>query len=181
MRTMLHSIRTLLLISFAVAVAHAASEPHYRNRGGNNIYAQALADQVVTQYPIVFQFYIHAIPPGAKESRIVAQIGALPFIDKPSSDIEASVATLDQVLVGNEPPYNKIPRYKVAVPLRDASGNIVGLALMSIRRGRLDTTPDDEGAAVTLGMKIAAELAPKITDQASLFKSTPVPADLTVN
>ena len=153
----------------SLALSGAEPEPQYRSRVGNNILAQQLVDEAVIAHPTVFHFYLHAIPPGGKDSQIIAQVGARPFIGKATGDVEGTVAKLDQILLGYEPGYDKIPRYKVAGPLRDASGNIVGMILMSIRRPRLEVNPEDQAAAVKMGLKIIAEIGAKISNHDSLF------------
>ena len=139
------------------------AEAVYGKAAANKIYAQKLVVDLVANNSDLGGAGLHAIPPGSKEYQIVAQLRDL--IGKKSSADDLDVIDRDAVKIY---PFviEGSPRYSALAPLRDRSGNIIGMVALSFHR----RPGVDKLTVHTRLVAILAELADKIPDRAALFK-----------
>jgi hypothetical protein len=169
----LSAIALLMFLGASPASAQVVAPPGetWGKVADNHIHAQAVVNAVFAANPDLVAIGLHSVPPGvaAKPGEvgqvIVAQtedrIGAK---DAPG-DLEET--RLDQMRIALTP-LGKIMRMKVAAPLRDGAGRIIGLAVISFK----PAADMNKMKAHVRADAILAEFARNFPDQASLF--TPV-------
>ena len=124
-------------------------------------YAQALVDQVIGENPNVMVLGMHAVAPGTKDSAIIASnIGRIGKKDD-DDDLDA--------FRKNAPVFEPVKekhRYEVLLPMRDRSGEPIGvLGIVSHWNG------EDEKTFLLAATRIRDGLEDKIGSLAELFKS----------
>lgn len=148
------------LLPAVCLAAVASAQGHYGKAADNKIYAQALVNEVKAANPDMIAFGIHAIAPGASEYTIVAH--TVDIIGKPSEPDDILIATQGRLHLVPNP---KQSNAGMMLPLKDASGNIVGatLFIFPYKAG------DDELALLGRARTIVHGLSEKIQNHDELF------------
>jgi len=161
-------LAALVCVGPASASAPAStSGPALGKASDNAIYAQTLVNDLMAKHPEVVVIGMHTVKPGAKQSTMVAS--NLDRIGKQDDEDDLAVANERKTILA---PNLKDPaKFEVAVPLKDASGKVIGSlsAVFKYAAG------DDEVKMHTVAVAIRDDLAKKIPSVAALFK----PATLT--
>lgn len=141
------------------------AEGPYGKAADNKIYAQKLVDDVDKANPDVVVFTLHAVAPGATESHIIAC--TIDVIGKADSAVDKSrFAGRETVLAVK---LSEPQKYKAYLPMKDASGNVIGLmsALFKNEPG------NDEIHYCTRAVTIRNDVAKRIPNVAALFAPAP--------
>lgn len=129
----------------------------------NRIYAQRLVRDLMAENPDLVGVGLHAIPPGGTGYEIVGQMRDI--IGRKSSEDDLEIIKQDATRIYPDT-LGDAPRMKALAPLRDRSGQIIGLAALSFKRG-----PGVTKLTVHARLDaILADLATRIPDRAALFK-----------
>jgi hypothetical protein len=157
----------LAFLQLAWAQSPALAQPLVK-AADNHIHAQAVLNAVLKANPDMVAIALHAVPPGIKaepgdpQSQVIAQSADVIGAKDAPNDLE--VVKLDQIRI-NLAPLAGTVRMKVAMPLRDGSQRIIGLAVLSFR-----PTPDmTKMKAHQRADTILAEFARQFPDRDSLF------------
>jgi hypothetical protein len=128
----------------------------------NAIFAQALVNEQMSKHPELVVLGLHAPKPGAKDSHMIAS--NLDRIGKKDDEDDLAVARERKTILA---PNMKDPdKFEVAVPLKDASGKVIG-SLSTVFKYRAG---DDEVKMHQAALAIRDEVAKKIPNVAALFK-----------
>jgi hypothetical protein len=143
--------------------ASASAEEKLGKAADNAIYAQTLVNATVAQHPELIIVGMHALKPGAKiETMIAANIDR---IGKKDDDDDLAVAHEKKTILA---PNMKDPtKFEVALPLKDASGKVIG-SLSTVFKY---SAGDDEVKMHAAAVAIRDDLARKIPTSADLFKA----------
>jgi hypothetical protein len=165
-------VTAMALVLFAplrgAQTAAPSAEPPLGKAVDNKIYAQQLVNDLLAANGDLLAVGLHAIPPGGAEYQIVAHSRDL--IGKKDSEADVEMIKNDQTIIGPESTgYTTVPRMVVHAALRDRTGRIVGLAVLSFKL---------EAGTTKLATHARAEallktLAGKIPDSAALFQPAP--------
>jgi hypothetical protein len=160
-----------LLPILAVLAAQTAAPPHPKNwtAPAKKIYAQSLSDQIMAAHAELISVTFHGVPPGLDKVYTMFA-GSFPErignVDDPD-DIDVitkGITILDPRWRRNDPQR----KFVVMLPLRDASGENVGLLVLAYKNpeGSTKTEKDYFLAATAL----RDSLKPKIPTYAGLFE-----------
>jgi hypothetical protein len=130
----------------------------------NAIYAQKLVNEVMAKHPELAVVGMHAAAPGAKDSKMIAS--NLDRIGKVDDEDDLAVSNEHKTILA---PNMKDPaKFEVAVPLKDASGKVIGSlsAVFKYKAG------DDELKMHAAALAIRDALAKKIPNAGALFDKT---------
>jgi hypothetical protein len=128
----------------------------------NAIFAQTLVNEQMSKHPELVVLGLHAPKPGAKDSHMIAS--NLDRIGKEDDEDDLAVAQERKTILA---PNMKDPgKFEVAVPLKDASGKVIG-SLSTVFKY---TAGDDEVKMHQAALAIRDEVAKKIPNVAALFK-----------
>ena len=134
----------------------------------NRIYAQQLVNDLLAANGDLLAVGLHAIPPGGTEYMIVAHSRDL--IGKKDSEADVEMIKNDQTIIGPETTgYTTTPRMVVHDALRDRTGRVVGLAVLSFKL----ETGTTKLATHARANALMQALARKIPDTTALFQATP--------
>lgn len=151
---------SLLLALGLVAPALAADT--YGKAADNAIYAQKLVNEVMAKHPELAVVGMHALAPGQKDSKMIAT--NLDRIGKADDEDDLAVANEHKTILA---PNMKDPsKFEVAVPLKDASGKVIGSFSAVFKY----TAGDDELKMHAAALAIRDGLARKIPSAAALFE-----------
>lgn len=158
MRMSLAMLATLACLHLTPAVA----DQPLGKAAQNAIYAQTLVNEIVAQHPELVVVGMHAARPGSKQSTMIA--ANLDRIGKQDDEDDLAVAHERKTILA---PNLKDPaRFEVAVPLKDATGTVIGCLATVFKY----STGDDEVRMHAAAVAIRDELARKIANAAVLFK-----------
>jgi hypothetical protein len=168
-------MRMHLVISAAVAAAvlscatagyAVAAEPPLGKAADNAIYAQTLVNEQMAKHPELVVLGMHAPKPGAngKDSHMIA--ANLDRIGKMDDEDDLAVAQERKTILA--PNLKEPTKFEVAVPLKDASGKVIG-SLSTVFKY---AAGDDEVKMHVAALAIRDEMAKKIPSVAALFKPT---------
>ena len=164
----LHRHISLSLVALAAAVAslRAQATPEeqatWTKAADNKIYAQMLVNEVMATHPELLVVGFHAVAPGTKEQKMIAT--NLDRVGKKDDDDDIAVfAERKTILVPNAKEPNK---FEVQIPMKDATGKIVGAYGFVYRYA----AGDDEVAMLVKATALRDALAKKIPNHAALFK-----------
>jgi hypothetical protein len=130
----------------------------------NAIYAQKLVDEQMTKHPELVVIGIHAPKPGAKGSTMIAS--NLDRIGKADDDDDLAVAHERKTILA---PNLKDPtKFEVAMPLKDASGKVIG-SLSTVFKYNAG---DDEVKMHAAAVAVRDDVAKQTPNVAGLFKPT---------
>jgi hypothetical protein len=128
----------------------------------NAIYAQTLVNEQMRKHPELLVLGMHAPRPGAKDSHMIA--ANLDRIGKADDEDDLAVAQERKTILA--PNMKEPDKFEVAVPLKDASGQVIG-SLSTVFKY---AAGDDEIKMHAAAVAIRDELARKIPNVAALFK-----------
>jgi iron complex outermembrane receptor protein len=157
-----------LLAAAAAAVlscasaAYALADPALGKAADNAIYAQTLVNEQMAKHPELLVLGMHAPKPGAKDSHMIA--ANLDRIGKADDEDDLAVAQERKTILA--PNMKEPTKFEVAVPLKDASGKVIG-SLSTVFKY---AAGDDEVKMHTAALAIRDEMAKKIPNVAALFK-----------
>jgi hypothetical protein len=151
------------LLTCAGAMAVMADQPLGR-AADNAIYAQKLVNEQMTKHPELIVIGVHAAKPGGKASTMIAS--NLDRIGKADDEDDLAVSRERKTILA--PNIKEPTKFEVAVPLKDASGQVIGSlsAVFKYAPG------DDEVKMHVAALAIRDELAQKTPSVAALFKAT---------
>jgi hypothetical protein len=152
-----------LLAMLACMSANAASAAPVLGKAADNaIYAQTLVNEAMAKHPELLVIGMHALKPGSKGSTMIAS--NLDRIGKKDDDDDLAVSRERKTILA--PNLTEPTKFEVAVPLKDASGKVIGSlsAVFKYAAG------DDEVKMHVAAVAIRDDLAKKTPDVAALFK-----------
>jgi len=152
---------TAAVLSCASA-AYALADPALGKATDNAIYAQTLVNEQMAKHPELLVLGMHAPKPGAKDSHMIA--ANLDRIGKADDEDDLAVAQERKTILA--PNMKEPTKFEVAVPLKDASGKVIG-SLSTVFKY---AAGDDEVKMHTAALAIRDEIAKKIPNVAALFK-----------
>ena len=152
---------TAAVLSCATA-AYALADPALGKAADNAIYAQTLVNEQMAKHPELLVLGMHAPKPGAKDSHMIA--ANLDRIGKADDEDDLAVAQERKTILA--PNMKEPTKFEVAVPLKDASGKVIG-SLSTVFKY---AAGDDEVKMHTAALAIRDEMAKKIPNLAALFK-----------
>jgi hypothetical protein len=127
------------------------------------IFAQTLVNEQIAKHPELLILGMHAPKPGAKDSHMIAS--NLDRIGKEDDEDDLAVAKERKTILA--PNMKEPDKFEVAVPLKDASGKVIG-SLSTVFKY---APGDDEVKMHQAALAIRDEVARKIPSVAALFKS----------
>jgi hypothetical protein len=151
-----------LVVSTGAAVAPASAAPALGKASENAIYAQTLVNDVTSKHPELLVLGMHAQKPGAKGSHMIA--ANLDRIGKEDDEDDLAVSKERKTILA--PNVKEPTKFEVAVPLKDASGQVIG-SLSTVFKY---AAGDDEVKMLMAAVAIRDDLAKKIPNVAALFK-----------
>ncbi len=151
-------------IGLAFATTGLRADPELGKAADNKIYAQTLVNELMAKNPDLLVVGLHATAPGAKDETMIAS--NLDRIGKKDDDDDIAVATERKTILA--PNMKESNKFEVQVPIKDATGNIVGAAGLVFKY----KAGDDEVKLHIKALAIRDELAKKIPNFAALFKPT---------
>ncbi|HEV7447459.1 MAG TPA: hypothetical protein VGO18_33130 [Steroidobacteraceae bacterium] len=152
---------TAAALSCATA-AYALADPALGKAADNAIYAQTLVNEQMARHPELLVLGMHAPKPGAKDSHMIA--ANLDRIGKADDEDDLAVAQERKTILA--PNVKEPTKFEVAVPLKDASGKVIG-SLSTVFKY---AAGDDEVKMHSAALAIRDEMAKKIPSVAALFK-----------
>jgi hypothetical protein len=162
-RQVLLSAGAATLFALAWAIAAAADAP-LGKAAENSIYAQKLVNEQMAKHPDLVVIGLHAPKPGAKGSTMIAS--NLDRIGKADDDDDLAVARERKTILA---PNLKDPtKFEVAVPLKDATGKVIGSLSVVFKYAAGDDEIKMHAAAVAIRDDVAKQ-TPSVAD---LFKPT---------
>jgi hypothetical protein len=142
---------------------YALADPALGKAADNAIYAQTLVNEQMAKHPELLVLGMHAPKPGAKDSHMIA--ANLDRIGKVDDEDDLAVAQERKTILA--PNLKEPTKFEVAVPLKDASGKVIG-SLSTVFKY---AAGDDEVKMHVAALAIRDEMAKKIPSVAALFKS----------
>lgn len=143
---------------------YALADPALGKAADNAIYAQTLVNEQMAKHPELLVLGMHAPKPGAKDSHMIA--ANLDRIGKVDDEDDLAVAQERKTILA--PNLKEPTKFEVAVPLKDASGKVIG-SLSTVFKY---AAGDDEVKMHVAALAIRDEMAKKIPGVAALFKPT---------
>ena len=145
-----------LNVSTAKAVEAAVAQPVHAP------HALELELATLSAHPDLRKMGLHAVPPGGKDSVIIANANTTRI------GVKSSAGDLDAVKDGKTYCAKKDDGafFNLKLPLLDASGHNIGILVMEVPY----TSASDETQAVRKAEEIRHELAQQIPDRNSLFQ-----------
>jgi YVTN family beta-propeller protein len=157
---------TVLVASALIRLTPALADAALGKAADNAIYAQRLVNETLASHPELVVIGMHAVKPGAKDSTMIA--ANLDRIGKADDEDDLAVSRERKTILA---PNLKDPtKFEVAVPLRDASGKVIGSLSTVFKYG----AGDDEVKMHATAVAIRDDLAKKTPNLAALFKASPV-------
>ena len=160
----MHLVISAAVLSCATAGSALAADPPLGKAADNAIYAQTLVNEQMAKHPELLALGMHAPKPGAKDSHMIA--ANLDRIGKADDEDDLAVAQERKTILA--PNMKEPTKFEVAVPLKDASGKVIG-SLSTVFKY---AAGDDEVKMHTAALAIRDEMAKKIPSVAALFKPT---------
>jgi hypothetical protein len=160
-----------LIVSAAVAtllagagLTPARAAPPLGKAADNAIYAQKLVNEQMSKHPELLVLGMHAPKPGAKGSTMIAS--NLDRIGKADDDDDLAVSRDRKTILA--PNLQEPTKFEVAVPLKDASGKVIG-SLSSVFKYAAN---DDEVKMHAAAVAIRDDVAKQTPNVGALFKPT---------
>jgi iron complex outermembrane receptor protein len=152
------------MLACASVVPAVAADQALGKAADNAIYAQSLVNEQMAKHPELVVIGMHAVKPGLKASTMIAT--NLDRIGKADDDDDLAVSRERKTILA--PNLKEPTQFEVAVPLKDASGQVIG-SLSTVFKY---TAGDDEVKMHVAALAIRDELAKKTPNVAALFKAT---------
>jgi iron complex outermembrane receptor protein len=145
-------------------VATAIADQALGKAADNAIYAQSLVNEEMAKHPELLVIGMHAAKPGVKASTMIAS--NLDRIGKADDEDDLAVSRERKTILA--PNIKEPTKFEVAVPLKDATGRVIG-SLSAVFKY---SAGDDEVKMHAAALAIRDDIAKKIPDVAALFKAT---------
>jgi hypothetical protein len=164
------SVSTCILPRSAIASADP-SHPKNWTAPSYKIYGQKLCDQIMANHPELISVTFHGVPPGADEGTFTMFAGSFPErignVDDPDDVmvIKTGITILDPRWHRAADPIRK---FVVMTPLRDASGENIGLLVLAYHNPL--NMAKSEREFLEMGTAIRDELQFRIKSMAALFE-----------
>ncbi|MGH8263072.1 MAG: hypothetical protein ACRETU_11055 [Steroidobacterales bacterium] len=143
-------------------LSQAFAADTYGKAADNASYAQKLVNEVMAKHPELAVVGMHAPAPGRKESTMIAS--NLDRIGKADDEDDLAVANEHKTILA---PNLKDPaKFEVAIPLKDASGKVIG-SLSTVFKYKAG---DDELKMHAAALAIRDALAKRIASAGALFE-----------
>jgi hypothetical protein len=162
-------MRRQLILSAAVAtllagtgLTPALADQPLGKATDNAIYAQKLVNEQMAKHPELVVLGMHAPKPGAKDSTMIA--ANVDRIGKADDDDDLAVARERKTILA--PNLKEPTKFEVAVPLKDASGKVIG-SLSTVFKY---AAGDDEVKLHAAAVAIRDDIAKQTPNVAALFK-----------
>jgi hypothetical protein len=160
-------MRRQTTLAAAAAAAMLAWVPTFADEplgkaADNPIYAQKLVNEQMSKHPELLVIGLHAAKPGSKKSTMIAT--NLDRIGKADDEDDLAVSRERKTILA--PNLKEPTKFEVAVPLKDAAGEVIG-SLSTVFKY---AAGDDEVKMHAAALAIRDELAKQIPSVAALFK-----------
>jgi hypothetical protein len=145
--------------------AEEAPNPAWGKAADNAIYAQKLVNELMAAHPELVVVGIHPVAPGARTGIMLAT--NLDRIGKADDDDDLGCATERKTVLA--PNLSDPAKFEVLIPLKDASGQVIGaLGLVFRFHGQKERELYDDAVSIRDG------LAKRIPNLAALSRPTPL-------
>lgn len=149
------------MLSLLIGVASLRAEVTLGKAAENKIFAQTLVNDLSRENPDVVLIGFHAIAPGATEEAMIACTHDL--IGEKDDEGDLAVVNGQQMMLA--PDLKNPAKFKVFLPLQDASGNNIGLVTLNFKR----EAGFDETHYCARALAVRNSVAPRIKNLAALF------------
>jgi hypothetical protein len=173
--------RLLLILMLGVIALSAAETPaappakkkNWTAPAGKN-YAQTLCDQIMASHPELLSVTMQGNPPGAAAGVYTMFAGSFPERIGNSSDPD-DIEVITKGITILDPrwrrPNDPVKKFVVLTPLRDATGENIGLLVLAYKNDAAHQKTDDEFYAMS--MKLRQDIQREIPSFAALFAPAP--------
>lgn len=174
MKTAIKIFCVLLLSATAVWAATTPAPAKKKNWTApeHKIYAQELADKILREHPELISVTLQGTPPGAAKDVYTMFAGSFPERIGNACDPDDIEVILKGVTI-LDPRWRRtadpVKKFVTLTPLRDASGENVGLLVLAYKNDGANARTDDEFYAAS--MKLRKEIQKSIPSFAALFES----------
>lgn len=167
--------KTTLGVLVVSALALTAIKAHGANQKNwtppaYTIYAQTLADETMKAHPELLSVTFHGVPPGMKDTYTMFAGSYHDRIGNSDDPDDIDVQTKGITIVDPRwhRPNDPVKKFVVQMPLRDATGNNIGLIVYAFK----DPSPKsgDERTYYNAALEMRDALEPKITSFEALFQ-----------
>lgn len=157
-----------LSLNAAAASAQTAPAKNWKPPA-QKIYAQKLSDETMAAHPDLQSVTFHGVPPGAKDLYTMFAGSYPERIGNPDDPDDIDVIKKGITIVDPRwhRPNDAVKRFVVQEPLRDQSGENIGLIVYAFKTAN---GSKGEQYYTQAAMKMRDELAPKIPSYAALFE-----------
>jgi hypothetical protein len=162
---------TLLLVAAAAQSAAAQSAPAKNwSAPAYKIYAQQLSDEIMARHPELQSVTFHGVPPGQSEIYTMFAGSYPERIGNPDDPDDIDVIKKGITIVDPRwhRPNDKVKRFVVQEPLRDRSGENIGLIVYAFKTAN---GSKGERYYTDEAMRMRDELQARITSYAALFEA----------
>jgi hypothetical protein len=159
-----------LSLSLTAAAASAQTAPAKNwTPPAQKIYAQKLSDETMAAHPELQSVTFHGVPPGAKDLYTMFAGSYPERIGNPDDPDDIDVIKKGITIVDPRwhRPNDAVKRFVVQEPLRDRSGENIGLIVYAFKTAN---GSKGEQYYTLAAMKMRDALAPKIPSYAALFE-----------
>ena len=166
------SIGVLACAALASTCLWAADAPKKNwTAPAQKIYAQKLADQTMAKHPELLSITLHGVPPGL-ENVYTMFAGSYPErIGNPDDPDDIDVSKKGITIL--DPRWHRMhdtdSKFVVLMPMRDKSGENVGLVVYAFRNPMAPNTSATEGEYFAKAAALRDSLASEIPDYKALF------------
>ncbi len=156
-------------VAVCLATLNAAEPPKPKNwtPPATKIYAQALSDEIMAAHPELLSVTIHGVPPGLHDIYTMFA-GSFPErIGNPDDDDDIMVSKLGITII--DPRWHRkdpVKKFVMMVPLRESSGESVGLLVLAYKA---DTSKTEKDYFLT-STALRDDLQKQIPNYARLFE-----------
>ena len=160
---------TLCFLILGVAAVSAAEAPKAKNwtPPSYKIYAQVLSDEIKASHPELLSVTFHGVPPGMHDVYTMFAGSYPDRIGNPDDDDDIMITKLGITII--DPRWHRkdaIKKFVMMLPLRDASGESVGLLVLAYKLDASKTEKDYYADSTALRDSLEA----KIPSYAALFE-----------
>lgn len=171
MRTFIRAATAIALLSGLMAGSPSFANEKNWTPPKDKIYAQKLSDDLMSGHPELLSVTFHGVPPGAAPKTYTMYAGSYPDrIGNADDPDDVDVITKGITIV--DPRWHRVKdtkkKFVVQEPLRDASGQNIGLLVLAFKNDTPPANPEEKYYADALAIRDA--LKSKIQSYEMLFK-----------
>lgn len=159
-------------LSAPVVSPPAETRPKNWKPPAEKIYAQALSDQIMARHPELLSVTFHGVPPGTSGVYTMFAGSYPDRIGNPDDPDDIDVITKGITIV--DPRWHRThdatKKFVVQLPLRDSSGENVGLLVLAYRATQESNKSPIEVGFFRRAAVLRDELRPRIASYAALFE-----------